>query len=111
MSLTQSVSTIEQSLLNSAQNIGSIQLNDYAEQTNKSYKYLSQKFKKETGKTFQQLKKEEKYNHIKQLLIETSFFIKIISEKTGFANPSAIMRGFKDFTGLAMKDFRNKYKK
>tara|TARA_B100001989_G_C24465097_1_gene426205 strand:- start:214 stop:942 length:729 start_codon:yes stop_codon:yes gene_type:complete len=106
LSHTQSVSHIEEMIQDSNQSISAIQLNDYAKQNNKSYKYLSQKFKKETGKTFQQLKKEEKYNTIKNLLIHTTLSIKDISIKTGFKNPSAIMRGFKDFTGQTMSAFR-----
>ena len=110
INFAESVSTIEQTIQTKGDNISDLTLQDYAKQTNKSYKYLSQKFKKETGKTFQQLKKEEKYATVKKLLTNTNLPIKEISKQCGFKNPSAIMRGFKDFTGQTMTEYRNKTK-
>ena len=106
-----SVFNIEQLLHQSDQNIAKVSLKDCAKDTNQSYKYLSQKFKKETGITFQRAKREEKYNYIKQLLSDTNLSIKDISKQTGFANPSAIMRGFKDFTGQTMTEYRHTHKR
>tara|TARA_A100001015_G_C14783226_1_gene630008 strand:- start:16 stop:741 length:726 start_codon:yes stop_codon:yes gene_type:complete len=110
MSMSDSIVSIESNIQSKGAELSNIKLKDIANHTNKSYKYLSQKFKKQTGKTFQQLKKDEKYNHIKHLLSNTNLSIKEISEQCGFNHPSAIMRGFKDFTGQTMTEYRNKTK-
>ena len=108
LNLKESVTSIEENIQAKGDNLSDLTLQEFAKKTNKSYKYLSQKFKKETGKTFQQLKKEEKYASVKKLLTNTNLSIKEISKQCGFKNPSAVMRGFKDFTGQTMTEYRNK---
>ena len=108
--INNSITTISNSIQTTKKNIKNIKLKEYAETTNKNYKYLSQKFKKETGITFQQMKQEETYNTIKQLLSDTTLTNKEISNKCGFANQSACMRGFKNFTGQTMGQYRRSAK-
>ena len=48
--------------------------------------------------------------NVKKLLTKLTFPLKTFQNNADL-NPSAIMRGFKDFTGQTMTDYRNQAKK
>ena len=107
--INDSISQLKQTVLEQPENVNDIVLTDFANSNKKSYKYLSQKFKKDTGTTFQKFKKNERYKLIQDLLISTSLSIKDIAYQFGFSSPSSLMRGFKQFTGQTITEYRKKH--
>ena len=107
-SLIDSINSIKGNFQSDNYNISKVNLKSMADNHQKSYKYLSYKFKKETGKTFRQLKKETKYNKVMSLLRDTNLSIKEIASQCGFSNPTAVMQGFKNYTGQTMTAYRNR---
>eukprot|EP01047_Picozoa_sp_COSAG01_P002581 COSAG01_NODE_69_length_28801_cov_10.460038_7_plen_229_part_00 len=79
---------------------------DYAAQYYLNYKYLCKIFKDLKGESLRDFLKNKKYTHACSLLDNRSLSVTQVSNKLGFMNPSAFMRGFKDFKGCTPSEYR-----
>ena len=72
-----------------------------------SRRYLSTKFKKETGMTLSQYIQEQKIGKAKSLLKSTDRSILEIATYLGFSSQGYFQNVFKKLTGMTPKDYRN----
>lgn len=80
---------------------------NYASELNISYKFLNDVVKQLTGKTSKTFIDDFVITEIKRLLVSTSLSIKEISFKTGFEEPSNMVKFFKKNTQTTPNSFRN----
>ena len=62
----------------------------------------------EEGTSYQKIKDKVRLDKIKLLLSDPNITIAVISEKAGFAEPTALSRAFKKWTGVTPVQFRNR---
>lgn len=90
---------------------GNIKLALVAQELNYNSDYLSQIFKKETGKNFNTYLIEVRMEKAKELLLTGSGKIREVAEKVGYANEMYFSTAFKGYTGISPKKFILQYKK
>ncbi len=86
-----------------------ISLKDAADAANLSPKYLSRKFKENTGLGFNEYRLEIKNKEAMMLLENTSLNIDQISYKLGYQNTESFTRVFKSLIGQNPSEYRKKY--
>lgn len=74
-----------------------------------SYKYLSELFKRETGKTIKMYQTELRTTQAAKLLGETDLPIKSIASQVGYNDPLYFSKVFSNQFGYSPKIFRKKY--
>ena len=82
-----------------------IVLKDLAKELGYTAYYLSKKFQTETGQSFNNYVKQEKIALAKQLLNAPGASISDISERLSFSSPSFFSAIFREYTGLAPKEY------
>jgi len=85
-----------------------VTLSDAAQTVYMSPKYLSNLFKRVTGKSFNEYKLGIKMEKVGEMLRNTGCTICEISNKMGFQNPESFMRIFKKINGLTPTEYREK---
>lgn len=73
--------------------------------------YLSRKFKREVGVTFQEYVQVTRVKKGAYLLANSEKSIKEVSHSVGFSRPEIFTRTFKKITGVTPKDFRTGQKR
>lgn len=73
--------------------------------------YFSRRFKKETGKSFNEYVKQCKISHGKTLLATTSLSIQDISERLHFCSRTHFTDSFRRFEGMSPSQYRDKKKR
>lgn len=73
-----------------------------------SPKYLSRVFKEKSGQSYSDFKLENKINKAKELLEETGYNIKQISDKLGYENAESFIRQFRKRLRLTPTQYRKK---
>jgi response regulator receiver protein len=84
-----------------------LSLNNIAEYINITPTYLSATFKKNTNKNISDLIAKTRIEHSIDLLKNSNFSIKEISEKSGFSNQYYFSSCFKKITGITPSQFRD----
>ena len=87
-----------------------ISLKSVAENVDISYKYLSDVFKKETGKNFLGYLHALRDKHAKELLLTTDYSIVQIGEMVGYLSDNTFVKTFKKLNGITPGEFRNSVK-
>jgi two-component system response regulator YesN len=83
-----------------------IRLEDAARSVFLSPKYLSRRFKEETGKGFNEFCLEIKVKKAKELLKDTRLTVGQISDRLGYQNEESFIRIFKKIAGATPMEFR-----
>jgi two-component system response regulator YesN len=86
-------------------NIGLFEAAKYAEV---SQSYLSFIFKQETGVNFNAALTQHRIEKAKQLLLATSLKIYQVAERVGFSNPCYFSKVFREISGYACKEYRDR---
>ena len=73
--------------------------------------YLTEKFKKETGKSITSYIRDKKIDRAKILLQTTELSVSDISEALAFNTPNYFIQSFRNVTGITPAQFRNRYRK
>ncbi len=81
-------------------------LNELAKKLNLSANYLSQAFKKETGKTFMKYITELRIDKAKEMLDSGEYSVSQIASKLGFDDYFYFLKTFKRVVGLTPKQYR-----
>lgn len=81
-----------------------------AEEMDISYKYLSDVFKKETGKTFLEYVHDIRDKKAKELLATTEISITDIGEQVGYLSSNTFIKTFKKLNGITPGEFRKNYR-
>lgn len=76
-----------------------------------SPKYLSRKFKEETGITFTSYLTECRINQSKNMLVQTNLSINEIGQQVGYPIVSTFIRAFKKINGISPSEYRKQFKK
>lgn len=84
-----------------------ISLKTVAEEMELSYKYVSDAFKKETGKNFLEYLHEIRSRKAKELLASTEIPIAEIGEKIGYLSSNTFIKTFKKINGMTPGEYRN----
>jgi len=71
-----------------------------------SPKYLSRKFKEQTGKSFTEFRVGLRMEHAKSLLSSTCLNVNQIAENIGYENPESFMKMFKKISGSTPSEYR-----
>ena len=87
-----------------------ISLKMVAEEMDISYKYLSDAFKKETGKTFLEYLHALRDNRAKELLVTTDASVAQIGEEVGYLSSNTFIKIFKKNNGITPGEYRNNAK-
>ena len=82
-----------------------LNLNSIAEHFSLTPSYLSQKFKKNFGKSVNDYLYEIRIVHAKQLLTDSNLKIAEISQLTGFVDSNAFIRIFKKYVGTTPRKY------
>lgn len=85
-----------------------INLQLFSKEIGKNYKYLSNIFKKTTGKTFREYHKETKMKKALDLLTSTNISINQIGKKLYYSNTPAFIKAFKNYYGFTPTNMRHK---
>ena len=85
-----------------------ITLEEIAEKLHVTEEYLSSQFRKETGRTFSEIIRNYRIEHVKELLTTTHFKLNQIAELVGYADPKYMSRVFKEETGMLPLEYRKK---
>lgn len=88
-----------------------ISLQAAAEKVHVHPNYLSQLFKKETGKNFSQFIREIRLSRAKELLRETNLKIYEVARLSGYVSDKHFTRVFKSAEGKTPKEYRTEQKK
>lgn len=88
---------------------GKITLQEVAEKLNVNPNYLTELFKKHEGVPFSTFVTAEKINLVKNLLIYSSYSYIDIAAYLGFSSQSHLGKQFKLFTGMTLREYRNRY--
>ncbi|MDG5785987.1 response regulator [Evansella sp. AB-P1] len=86
---------------------GSISLKEAANQVHLNASYLSQLFKEQTGKNFNEYAKEVRMSEAKNLLLRTSLRISEVAERLGYSDLAYFTNSFKKFYGTTPSKYRN----
>ncbi|RII36469.1 AraC family transcriptional regulator [Clostridium chromiireducens] len=84
----------------------SIKVEDLAEKCHMSYSYFAKKFHELYGQSCKDYIEFIRLSKVKDLLLFTNFDLNYISQETGFADCSHLIRTFKKKTGITPKQFR-----
>ena len=76
-----------------------------------SSKYLSRKFKEETGMTFTNYLTVCRINQAKNILVQTNLSINEIGQQIGYPITSTFIRAFKKYEGVSPSEYRKQFKK
>lgn len=87
---------------------GPLALKDIAAQVHLNPSYLSQLFKRHTGKAFSDYVAEARLEEAKRLLSRTSLRISDISDRLGYADLAYFSSVFKKYTGLPPSEYRKR---
>lgn len=87
---------------------GPLVLKDIAAQVHLNPSYLSQLFKRHTGKAFSDYMAEARLDEAKRLLSRTSLRISDISDRLGYADLGYFSSVFKKYTGLPPSEYRKR---
>lgn len=87
----------------------SLSLGDLAREMNLNPNYLSQVFKKETGKTFLKYVTDLRIEKAKTMLDSGSYSISEIASALGFNDYFYFLKTFKRVTGLTPKQYKHGY--
>ena len=74
-----------------------------------SVPYISKKFKKERGVSFEQYLQQIRVQHACRLLLETDFTVETISSYVNYTDTASFRRAFKRITGKSPSEFRKIY--
>lgn len=86
-----------------------IQVRDVVEAISVSRRSLEQRFRKILDRSILEEIKRVHIEQVAQMLVETNFSVKQISQTLGHQGVENISRYFKHFTGLSPSDFRKQY--
>ena len=75
-----------------------------------SAKYLSRKFKEETGITFTNYLTSCRINHAKSILVQTNQPVNEIGQQVGYPISSTFIRAFKKNEGISPTEYRKQFK-
>ncbi len=81
-----------------------------ADEMHISYKYLSDVFKKETGKNFLEYVHDVRNRKAKELLVTTEISIAQIGGQVGFLSSNTFIKTFKKLNGVTPGEFRKNYR-
>ncbi len=81
-----------------------------ADEMDISYKYLSDVFKKETGKNFLEYVHDIRNKKAKELLATTEASITDIGEQVGYLSSNTFIKTFKKLNGITPGEFRKNYR-
>jgi len=84
-----------------------ISLKTVSEEMELSYKYLSEVFKKETGRTFLEYLHELRSRKAKELLTSTEIPIAEIGEQIGYLSSNTFIKTFKKLNGVTPGEYRS----
>lgn len=84
----------------------SIKVESLAEKCHMSYSYFAKKFHELYGQSCKDYIEFIRLSKVKDLLLFTNFDLNYISQETGFADCSHLIRTFKKKTGITPKQFR-----
>lgn len=87
----------------------SIKVESLAEKCHMSYSYFAKKFHELYGQSCKDYIEFIRLSKVKDLLLFTNFDLNYISQETGFADCSHLIRTFKKKTGITPKQFRMKH--
>ncbi len=87
----------------------SIKVEYLAEKCHMSYSYFAKKFHELYGQSCKDYIEFIRLSKVKDLLLFTNFDLNYISQETGFADCSHLIRTFKKKTGITPKQFRMKH--
>lgn len=90
---------------------GNLKLASLARELNYNSDYLSQIFKKDTGKNFNTYLIEVRMEKAKELLLQGNYKIREVAEAVGYTNEMYFSTAFKGYTGVSPKRFASQYKK
>jgi AraC-like DNA-binding protein len=85
-----------------------LSINTIADEVKMSSSYLRRLYKKLTSKSIADYINEVRMNNAKKLLIESSYSINEISERSGFVNRSYFHKAFKRINGITPSEYRQK---
>ena len=88
---------------------GKLSTADIAEALHITPNYLSNLFKKEEGITITEYIQQEKIKLVKNMLIYSDYSYSTIAAYLGFSSQSHLGKIFKQFTGMTMHQYREKY--
>lgn len=88
---------------------GKISVQDIAEEVFLNPNYLSELFRQQEGITLTAFILKEKVNLTKNLLIYSPYTYSEIAAYLGFSSQSHLGKTFKKYTGLTMKQYRDRY--
>ncbi|MBC6309866.1 AraC family transcriptional regulator [Listeria sp. FSL L7-1582] len=88
-------------------NYKTVTLTKMAQEFGFNKNYLSNKLRKETGKTWTELVSKQKLHHATHLLAYTDNKLVDIAEEVGYASPSFFFKQFKRHYGMTPKEFRD----
>lgn len=77
-----------------------------ADMTALSPKYLSRKFREETGRGFSEYKASVRIEHAKELLRDSAAPVNRIAEQVGYENAESFVKVFKKASGLTPTEYR-----
>ena len=89
----------------------SVKIESLAEQCHMSYSYFAKKFHELYGQSCKEYVEFIRISKVKDLLLFTDFDLSYISQETGFADCSHLIRTFKKKTGITPKQFRMQHLK
>ncbi|MDC7290099.1 response regulator [Blautia schinkii] len=84
-------------------------LNEIADQLNSNSVYVGQKFRKDTGMTFNEYLTERRIRHAKSLLVTTNLKTAEIAGRSGFSGSQYFSRIFKEQTGMTPIEYRQRF--
>ncbi|MBP3040398.1 helix-turn-helix domain-containing protein [Bacillaceae bacterium Marseille-Q3522] len=85
-----------------------ISLKSLADKFGYNKDYLSNKLKKETGKSFRELLNKKRFSIAEELLLESDCSIEEIAETVGYIETSSLFKLFKKFTDKTPSEYREK---
>ena len=88
---------------------GKISVQDIADEVFLNPNYLSELFRQQEGITLTAFILKEKVNLTKNLLIYSPYTYSEIAAYLGFSSQSHLGKTFKKYTGLTMKQYRDRY--
>ncbi|MCC2683950.1 MAG: hypothetical protein K0R75_849 [Paenibacillaceae bacterium] len=85
-----------------------VKISDLARQVFTSESHLRMLFRKTLGISPMDYLQQERMRRTKELLLNTEYSIKEISEKTGFANQNIFSRAFVNLEGISPREYRKR---
>jgi len=93
------------------ENVGEIDTaQEVAEVVDMSYEALRKRFRREMGTPLGKYIRQARIDEMKRLLIETDDPVYVVCWKVGYSSDSSGIRAFKRHTGMAMKEYRRRYR-